>query len=64
MAKAEIAHGTRGSADVEGIARRHEDDDEAIEFGAEKQGMDILVWFQIIGGIFDDPVKALAKAGI
>jgi hypothetical protein len=38
MEESEVAHGTRGGADVEGIARTDEYDAQAVEFGVGRQG--------------------------
>ena len=42
MLKSEIAHRPRGCADVEGIARVHQDDAQTIEFGSARQRTRIL----------------------
>jgi len=38
MTEAEVAHGARGRADVEGIARRDQNDTQAVEFSRSQQG--------------------------
>jgi hypothetical protein len=42
MLKSEIAHRPRGCADVEGIARVHQDDAQTIEFSSARQRTRIL----------------------
>src|SRR5580704_4513434 len=42
MANSEVAHCPRGRADVEGIARVHQDDAQMIEFGRNRQAICIL----------------------
>jgi hypothetical protein len=42
MLKSEVAHGSSGRADVERIARVHQDDAQMIEFGWYRQAVCIL----------------------
>jgi len=39
MAKAEIAHGASGGTDVERVARRNQDDAQAVGFGSGQQAL-------------------------
>ncbi len=43
--EAEIAHGPRGSADVEGIARGHQDDAQTIKF--KRNGQECLFYLRL-----------------
>src|SRR5271154_4762984 len=56
MAKSKVAHRSSGRADVEGIARVHEDDAQTIEFSRKRQSVGILRQTELVASLWPQPL--------